>query len=63
MPGTLPDFRGMSVGRAIEVARAAGIAVELVGTGRVVEQDPPPGAPSARATLRFSDGASRAAPP
>jgi cell division protein FtsI (penicillin-binding protein 3) len=55
-PGTLPDFRGMSVGRAIDAARAAGIALELAGTGRVVAQDPPPGSAATRATLRFSDG-------
>jgi cell division protein FtsI (penicillin-binding protein 3) len=55
-PGVLPDFRGMSVGRALEVARAAGIAIDIAGTGRAVSQEPPPGAAATRATLRFSDG-------
>ena len=55
-PGVLPDFRGMSVGRALEAARAAGIALDISGTGRAISQEPPPGAAATRATLRFSDG-------
>lgn len=39
----IPDFTGMSMGRALDLARDAGIEVELEGTGRVVEQYPPPG--------------------
>jgi cell division protein FtsI (penicillin-binding protein 3) len=62
-PGVLPDFRGMSVGRAIEVARAAGIAIEIEGTGRAIAQEPPAGASATRATLRFSDGDSPALAP
>ncbi|HEY0195601.1 MAG TPA: penicillin-binding transpeptidase domain-containing protein [Kofleriaceae bacterium] len=76
---TIPEFHGMSMAKAIDTARAAHVAVELAGTGRVVEQDPAPGphslgslASSAggqpRVTLRFSDGNSpsprgSAAPP
>ena len=62
-PGVLPDFRGMSVGRAMEAARAAGIALDISGTGRAVAQEPPPGAAATRATLRFSDGATPALTP
>lgn len=46
LPGDLvqiPDFRGMSVKRALDRARAAGIDVEFEGSGRAVEQIPPPG--------------------
>lgn len=44
----VPDFTGMGVGRALEVARQAGIAVEVEGSGRAVRQSPPPG-PTPRA--------------
>jgi hypothetical protein len=40
---TIPDFRGMSVKHALDVARNAGIAVEIEGSGRAVEQFPAPG--------------------
>lgn len=47
MPGSdmveVPDFRGLGMGRVLELARAAGIAVEVEGSGRAVEQFPPPG--------------------
>jgi cell division protein FtsI (penicillin-binding protein 3) len=39
----VPDFRGMGVGRAIDVAREQHVAIEIAGTGRVTAQDPPPG--------------------
>jgi cell division protein FtsI (penicillin-binding protein 3) len=39
----IPDFRGMSVKRALDVARDAGVAVEIQGSGRAVEQTPAPG--------------------
>ena len=39
----VPDFTGMSMGRALDLARSAGIEVELEGAGRVIEQYPPPG--------------------
>lgn len=61
---TLPDFRGMSVGRALAAARAAGIAVELEGSGRCLEQDPPPGpSPLASVHLTFGEPARSAARP
>jgi cell division protein FtsI (penicillin-binding protein 3) len=40
---TIPDFRGMSVKHALDVARNAGIAVDIEGSGRAVEQFPAPG--------------------
>lgn len=39
----IPDFSGMSIRRALDSARRAGIEVEIEGTGRAVEQFPPPG--------------------
>jgi len=53
----VPDLRGMGMAKAIAAARAAHLAIELSGTGRVVAQDPAPGTTgSSRVTLRFSDG-------
>lgn len=59
----VPDFRGMSLRRALDIAREQRLPVDIVGSGRVSEQDPAPGsAPAgARITLRFSDGDSRTA--
>ena len=39
----LPDFRGMSVGLALEEAALYGVALQVEGWGRVVEQIPAPG--------------------
>ena len=62
-PGsTIPDFRGMGMAHALATARRAHLAVSLSGTGRVVEQRPPPG-PSRAAPqvwLRFADGSAAA---
>ena len=61
-PGTpaldVPDFAGMSVARALDAARARGLELIVRGSGRCVEQSPPPGAaaPGTVITLRFSDG-------
>jgi cell division protein FtsI (penicillin-binding protein 3) len=54
----IPDFRGMGMARAIAAAREARLAIAVSGTGRVVEQHPPPG-PSRgapRVWLRLADG-------
>ncbi len=53
---TIPDFAGMSVGRALDVARSRGVEVAVRGSGRCVEQSPAPGAAAAGTivTLRFS---------
>ena len=57
----IPDFRGMGVGRAIDEARKLHLDVEVVGTGHVIEQDPPAGPTTSagRVKLRFSDDARR----
>jgi cell division protein FtsI (penicillin-binding protein 3) len=59
----IPDFRGMGMAHALATARRAHVAVSLSGTGRVVEQRPPPG-PSRAAPqvwLRCADGSATAA--
>ena len=55
--GGLADFRGMSLARALDQARASKLAVDVVGTGRVIAQEPAPGtvAPT-RVRLTLSDG-------
>ena len=55
---SVPDFRGMGLRRALDTARGAELAVEVSGSGRVIEQVPPPGPTRApvRIELRFSDG-------
>lgn len=54
----IPDFRGMGMARALAAARDAHLTVAVTGTGRVVEQQPPPGAGRAtpRVWLRLADG-------
>ncbi|MDB4954813.1 MAG: Peptidoglycan glycosyltransferase [Myxococcales bacterium] len=56
-----PDFRGMGVARALDLARSLHLDVEIHGGGRVLDQDPAPGqaVSAARVTLEFSDGATR----
>ncbi|MBA3465202.1 MAG: transpeptidase family protein [Deltaproteobacteria bacterium] len=60
-PGSIviPDFTGLGVARALDLAREAHLPVDLKGSGRVVSQDPAPGSVVApvRITLTFSDGA------
>jgi len=44
--GTAPSsFLGLSLREAVERARAEGLTLEIVGSGYVVKQDPPPGRP------------------
>ena len=63
----IPDFHGMGMARALDAARGAHVAIEISGSGRVIEQDPAPGLHTIgaltasaggqpRVTLRFSDG-------
>ena len=54
----IPDFRGLGVARALDLARQAHLPVDVSGSGRVVTQDPAPGPASARVriSLHFSDG-------
>lgn len=58
----MPDFRGMSVGRALSLARERGLAVAVAGSGRCLGQDPAPG-PSASSAVRltFADPTARPA--
>lgn len=66
VPGAIeiPDFRGMGLARALDQARARGLAVDVQGTGRVLAQDPSPGQalPPVRISLQFSDGNSPSSP-
>jgi cell division protein FtsI (penicillin-binding protein 3) len=51
----LPDLRGLEVRVAATRLHALGLHVELQGSGRVAEQQPPPGAqvvPGAKILLR-----------
>lgn len=58
----IPDFRGMGVAHAIATARRAHLEVAVTGSGRVVEQSPPPGqSRTPRVWLRLSDGSAAAA--
>lgn len=54
---TVPDFRGMSLRRAMDTAREAQLTLDIRGAGRVIAQDPLPGqAPgNTKVLLRFSD--------
>ncbi|HEU0031062.1 MAG TPA: penicillin-binding transpeptidase domain-containing protein [Kofleriaceae bacterium] len=54
----VPDFRGLGLGKALELARDAHVAVEVRGSGQVIAQDPLPGParPVDKILLRFSDG-------
>ncbi len=46
LPGqgsVMPDFRGMSMRRVLQVMEKRGINIRLLGSGRAAEQNPPPG--------------------
>jgi cell division protein FtsI (penicillin-binding protein 3) len=53
----IPDFRGLSLRKAMNTARDAGIELDISGAGIVIGQDPLPGksAKDTRVLLRFSD--------
>jgi hypothetical protein len=55
----VPRFYGLGYAAAIERSRETGVAIEVSGSGHVVEQTPLPGtAPEGtKVTLRFGDGA------
>lgn len=42
--GTMPNFRGLSMRQVLRVMEQRGLNVKLQGSGRAVEQNPPPGA-------------------
>ncbi|MEO9157328.1 MAG: penicillin-binding transpeptidase domain-containing protein [Kofleriaceae bacterium] len=54
---TVPDFAGLGVGKALDRARELHLPVEVIGSGRVIAQDPPAGPATSftKLTLRFSD--------
>jgi hypothetical protein len=52
-PGGMPDFTGLGVAEALELAGQHGIRVEVEGSGRAIRQFPPPGAPSEAAECRI----------
>jgi cell division protein FtsI (penicillin-binding protein 3) len=39
----MPNFRGMSIRRVLQVMEKRGINIRLIGSGQAVEQSPPPG--------------------
>jgi cell division protein FtsI (penicillin-binding protein 3) len=41
--GSMPNFRGMSMRQVLRVMEKRGLNVKLQGSGRAVEQNPPPG--------------------
>ncbi len=53
----IPDFTGMGLAKALEVARKSGIQLELVGSGSAIDQSPPPGPTSSAGVVRviFTD--------
>ena len=53
----VPDFRGMGLSRALDLARSSRIPLDVSGSGRVIDQVPAPGraARPVRVSLRFSD--------
>jgi cell division protein FtsI (penicillin-binding protein 3) len=57
--GIMPDCRGMSMRQLLALTSKQGIAVRIVGTGRVVEQSPAPGSrirPTDPVWVRFASG-------
>lgn len=62
----VPDFLGVSIGRALDMARSARVQVDVVGSGKATEQSLPPGSsvsPGATVLLRFSSAYDVAAAP
>jgi len=39
----MPDFRGMSMRRVLQVMEKRNINIKLLGSGRAMDQSPPPG--------------------
>ncbi len=61
-PGGMPDFSGLGVAEALELASQQGIRVEVEGSGRAIRQFPPPGATSKAAECRIVFAHESAAP-
>jgi cell division protein FtsI (penicillin-binding protein 3) len=52
--GATPDFRGMSLRQALAMAAARGLDLDVTGSGYVVRQTPPPGAPLDRGAVQIA---------
>jgi hypothetical protein len=52
--GATPDFRGMSLRRALSVARVNRVELEVNGSGYVMRQSPGPGRPLDRGPVRIA---------
>jgi len=39
----MPNFKGMSMRRVLQVMEKRGLNIRLMGSGRAAEQSPPPG--------------------
>lgn len=48
----IPDFTGLGLAKSLELARQAGVDLELRGNGRGIDQDPPPGLAQGIQTVR-----------
>jgi cell division protein FtsI (penicillin-binding protein 3) len=59
----MPDFLGLGLADALELSRERGVRVELVGSGRAIEQFPPPGQPADPAECRIVFAHESAPPP
>jgi cell division protein FtsI (penicillin-binding protein 3) len=56
-PGVMPDFSGKSLRQVVLTAQRLGLDLKLVGTGKAVSQNPPPGQVlqgQARGVVKFS---------
>lgn len=49
----LPDFRGLALGEALQLAARAHLRLEVNGSGRTVAQEPPAGSPRRGAVCRL----------
>jgi cell division protein FtsI (penicillin-binding protein 3) len=52
-PDRVPDFSGLSLRRATELARRVGMNLDFEGAGYVVAQEPEPGARRSHATVKI----------
>lgn len=55
-PGVMPDFSGKSIRQVLQTAQRLGLELKYVGSGKAVDQNPPPGQilqGEARGTVRF----------
>jgi cell division protein FtsI (penicillin-binding protein 3) len=53
-PAELPDFAGLSLRQALALAHQRALNLDVKGSGWVVAQDPPPGAPAGPDTVKLT---------